>query len=320
MKIVIIGVGAVGTSIAIAAAIRNIIREIVLIDTDTDRIRGISADMAYGLPLISSSIVRAGTYDDIEGAALVIIAAGINEKAGGATDRSDPLGRLRLLGTNAAIFADIVPKITTVAPLVPIMIATNPPEPLAEIARALVRHDMVLSTSTALDTMRFRVQLARRFGVRSNDVNAYVVGEHGTSSVFLWSSARIGGRLVQDLLRERNSSTAAFQREIEDEVRFANIDIIQGIGASQFGIGMISARLAEMILRDEKAVVAVGSHSAAFGATISLPSIVGRGGVSDTIWPSLSEQEESDLHGCVARLREVTSIELLKIGIESYTA
>jgi L-lactate dehydrogenase len=306
MKVGIVGIGAVGTATAMALAMRASAHETILIDTNKERTAGVAADMLYGLPMVSATQVRSGDYGDLDGAQLVIIAAGINEKAGGATDRSDPLGRLRLLETNAGIIADIVPRIVAVVGDCPIMIASNPPEPLAEIARAVAGHPNVLSTSTALDTLRFRVQLARRFGVRAKDVSAYVVGEHGTNSVFLWSSAEIGGRLVHDMVRDRGLEFAEFRRGIEDDVRYANIEIIQGIGASQYGIGMVAARLAEIVLRDEHAIVAVGSHSAEHGTTLSFPSIIGHGGVVEVLRPAMADDERALLGACADRLKAVT--------------
>jgi lactate/malate dehydrogenase, alpha/beta C-terminal domain len=118
-----------------------------------------------------------------------------------------------------------------------ILIATDPPEPLVDIARHLAGHDRVLNTSTYLDSLRFRVHLAERLGVSPACVDAYVVGEHGTWSVFLWSSARIGGMRVLDMLTQRRIGVEEFRQAVEQDVRYANISIVEGIGASQYGIG-----------------------------------------------------------------------------------
>ncbi len=120
---------------------------------------------------------------------MVIVAAGVNERAGGATDRGDGLGRLRLLDANAKVFKDIVPGVVKAAPEAVIVVVTDPPEPLVDIARMLADHDRALGTSTYLDTLRFRVELAKRLNLSAAEVEAYVVGEHGTSCVLLWSSA-----------------------------------------------------------------------------------------------------------------------------------
>ena len=270
MKLGIIGVGAVGAATAMAVTLRARVRELVLIDRDRARARAVATDMHYGVPISPLVTIRDGDYDDLEGAGLVIIAAGVNEKAGGATDRSDPAGRLRLLDANVAVFESIAPQLVKAAPDAVILIVTDPPEPLIDVTRHLAGHDRVIGTSTYLDSLRFRVHLAERFAVSPSCVEAYVVGEHGTSSVFLWSSARIGGMRVADALAKRGTGIDAFRREVEQDVRYANITIIEGIGASQYGVGMVAARVAEVVLRDERAVFPVGSFNAAYGVALSL--------------------------------------------------
>jgi L-lactate dehydrogenase len=280
MKVGIIGVGTVGAATAMAIVLRARARELILIDRDRGRAKAVATDMHYGVPLSPLVTVADGDYSDLAGAGLVIIAAGVNEKAGGATDRNDPLGRLRLLEPNVKVFEDVVPRLVKAAPQAVILIATNRPEPLVEITRHLSGHERVLSTSTYLDTLRFRVHLAERLQVSPACIDAYVVGEHGTSSVFLWSSARIGSMKVQDMLADRGGiSFEEFRRAVEHDVRYANITIIEGIGASQYGIGMVAGRVAEVVLRDEQAVFPVGSHIPRYGVTLSLPSVVGKAGV-----------------------------------------
>ena len=165
MKLGIIGVGAVGAATAMAAVLRARVRELVLIDKDRARGRAVATDMHYGVPLSPLVTIKDGDYDDLEGAGLVIIAAGVNEKAGGATDRSDPAGRLRLLDANVRVFETIAPWLVKVAPDAVILIVTDPPEPLIDVTRRLVGHDRVIGTSTYLDSLRFRVHLAEYFAV-----------------------------------------------------------------------------------------------------------------------------------------------------------
>jgi len=305
MKAGIIGIGAVGSATAMAIALRARVRELVLLDRDRRRAKAVATDMHYGVPLSPLVTVADGDYADLAGAGLVIIAAGVNEKAGGATHRNDPAGRLRLLGPNVKVFEDIVPRLVSAAPEAVILIATNPPEPLVEVARRLAGHERVLSTSTYLDSLRFRVHLAERLGVSPTCVDAYVVGEHGTSSVFLWSSARIGGMSVRDMLAERRIAYGEFQKAIEHDVRYANITIIEGIGASQYGIGMVAGRVAEVVLRDERAVFPAGSHIERFGVALSLPSVIGRGGVSKVLWPEMSADEMRALEHSAETLKSV---------------
>ncbi|PYU09465.1 MAG: lactate dehydrogenase, partial [Acidobacteria bacterium] len=148
-----------------------------------------------------------------------------------------------------------------VAPQALMLVVTDPPDPLADLARQLAGHERVLSTGTFLDSLRFRLHIARRLKVNPLYVEAQVVGEHGTSQVFLWSSARIAGTSISGLLEHSGQTADAFRRSVEQDVRYANITIIEGTGASQLGIGMVTARIAEAILRDEQAVIPVGSYN-----------------------------------------------------------
>jgi L-lactate dehydrogenase len=202
------------------------------------------------------------------------------------------------------VFQDIVPKLVKAAPTAVIVVATDPPEPLVDVARQLAGHDRVMGTSTYLDSLRFRLHVGERLGVSPGSVDANVVGEHGTANVFLWSTARIGGMPVRDLLARRKIEFETFRKTVEQDVRFANITIIEGIGASQYGIGMVSARIAEVILRDERSVFPVGSYNPRFGTTVSLPSVVGRQGVIEVLQPEMSDEERQGLEQSAARLKE----------------
>ncbi|MGW4731009.1 lactate/malate family dehydrogenase [Streptomyces shenzhenensis] len=305
MKVAVVGTGAVGSATALSLVERGgTCREIVLLDRDTARADGVAADLRCAAPLSPTVDVRSGGYDDLADAALVVLTAGVNEKTGGATDRSDPKGRLRLLETNAQVFADIVPQVVAVAPQAVLMVVTDPPDPLADLTRYLAGHERVFSTGTLIDSLRFRVQLADRLRVRPRDVQALVVGEHGTSEVLLWSSASVGGIPVTDLLAHDGRSPADIRGEVEDDIRYANIAIIEGTGASQYGIGAVSARLVEAVLRDERAVLPVAAYSAAHQVTLSLSSVLGAGGVQQAHEPAMTSEEHAELDRSVRVLRE----------------
>ena len=293
MKVGIIGAGAVGSACLLSMVMRGSAREVVLVNRDRKRAKGVVTDIQYGAVLSPPITLRDGDYSDLAGSSVVMITAGVNEKGGGATDRSDPVGRLRLLDANAAVFQDIVPQIHQFAPDALILVVTDPPDALADVVR-LLGHERVLSTGTSLDTLRFRFHLGKRLNVSASDVEALVLGEHGASEVFLWSSARVGDRKVLDLFGEGQTAQTV-REEIEREVRYANITVIEGIGASQYGIGMVSARLAEMILRDEGAVIPIGCYNPTFGVTLSLPSVVGREGVRRVLEPEMSAAEQQGL-------------------------
>lgn len=301
MKIAIIGSGGVGKACAISSVMKGCAREIVLLDRNYKLAQAVATDLQYGAVLSPRTDIYAGDYSDLTGSALVMITAGINEKTGGATDRNDPAGRLKLLNTNAEVFKDIIPQVIKVIPKAVILIVSDPPDPLADIARQLAGHDRILSAGTYLDSLRFRFHLARHFKLNPADIDAQVIGEHGTSSVFLWSSVTIGGQPLNELLP---TNKAEFQKKIENEVKFANITIIEGNNASQYGIGMVCARIAEIVLRNEQAVIPIGTYQPDYNVTFSLPSIVGFGGVNQVLKPAMSVDEEDALQKCIIVLKK----------------
>jgi L-lactate dehydrogenase len=303
MKIGIIGAGAVGTACAFAVVMRSCASELVLLDRDRRRAYGVVTDLQYGATLSPAVTLIVGDYGDLAGADLVMITAGINERAGGAIDRSDPSGRLRLLDANATVYREIVPRLVEAAPEAMILVVTDPPDPLADLARKIGGHDRVLSTGTFLDSLRFQFHLAKHLRVSPASVEAMVIGEHGTSEVFLWSGARVGGMLADQTIASASGDVAGVREAVEQEVRYANLTIIEGIGASQLGIGMVSARIAEIVLRDEHAVVPIGVFNPKFGASLSMPGILGRSGVSRILEPAMSGEELQRLDRSAATLK-----------------
>lgn len=298
MKIGVIGAGTVGAATLLSLVLRRSAREIVIVNRSRKKAKAIATDMQYGTPMFPAVDIRDGDYPDLAGAALVMIAAGVNEKTGGATDRSDPSGRLRLLDANIAIYNDILPQVMKVVPDAIILVLTDPPDPLADFVLQFgFKH--VLSSGTFLDSLRFRFHLGRYLNVEPASVEAQVVGEHGTSEVLLWSSARVAG--VPVLAGVENEQA---RKNIEHEVRYANITIIEGNQASQYGIGMAAARIAEMVLRDERAVIPIGSYNPKYGITFSLPSVVGREGVMEILDPAMSDAERQALQRSADTLKE----------------
>src|SRR6202140_1164001 len=134
MKIGVIGAGAVGAACLLATVMRGCAREIVVVNRDRRRAKGVVADLRYGAALSSVVDINDGDYADLSGAALVMITPGVNEKAGGATGRTDPAGRLRLLDKNVEVYRDILPQVFGVAPNAVVLVVTDPPDPLADLA------------------------------------------------------------------------------------------------------------------------------------------------------------------------------------------
>jgi L-lactate dehydrogenase len=303
LKLGIIGTGNVGCATALAAVTRGSARQIVLVNRTRKTAQAVATDLRYGAPLGPKVEIADGEYHALAGCGVVLITSGVNEKTGGATDRNDPRGRLKLLANNAAIFREIVPSIVKAAPEAVLVVVTDPPDPLADIAREAAGHDRVLSAGTFLDSLRFRVHLGRHFGVDPAHVEAQVIGDHGTAQVFLWSSARIAGVPVTQLLEARGERLDEVRAQLERDVRYANITIIEGHDASQYGIGIVSARIAEMVLWDERAAIPIGSYQPAFGVTLSLPSVVGRDGIASVLPLHLSVAEQTELERSAEALR-----------------
>jgi L-lactate dehydrogenase len=306
MKIGVIGAGRVGSAALLSVIMRGCAREIVVIDRDRKRAAAVATDLRYGATLSPVVNIHAGDYPDLAGAALVMIAAGENEKGGGAIDRSDPTGRLRLLETNVSIYKQILPQLIKAAPNTVVLVLTDPPDPLADFVR-LSGFKRVLSSGTYLDSQRFRFHLAQRLNVDPMSVDAQVLGEHGTSEVFLWSSARVAGVSILDALPATDRSRAELQQSIERDVRYANITIIEGNQASQYGIGLVSARIAEMVLRDERAVIPIGSYNPAYGVTLSMPSVLGQAGVVQILDPDMTKEERQALDRSAEKLRSAVA-------------
>src|SRR6202162_3631762 len=215
MKVGVIGTGRVGSACAFAVVMLGVAREVVLVDRTRARAMAVATDIRYGAPLSERTDIRDGDYADLAGAGVVMITSGVNEKSGGATDRKEPEGRLRLLDKNADMYRDIVPKIVLAAPEAVLLVVTDPPDPLADLARVVARHDRVLSTGSWLDRLRLPTPLAATLHVDPASVEAQILGEHGTSEVFVWSGVRIAGVPLKQVVSARGMSLDKLREGIE---------------------------------------------------------------------------------------------------------
>lgn len=284
-KVAVIGAGFVGSTSAYAMMLQGTCSEIVLLDMDEQRAAAEAADIAHGTPLAYGTRVRAGGYSDLKGASVVVIAAGSNQKPGES--------RLDLLARNAKIFAAIVPQVVAVAPKAVLVIASNPVDIMTAVTKALHPHpELVLGSGTILDSARFRQLVAEKAQVNAKHVNAYVVGEHGDSSVCCWSSTYIGGLHIDTYMKERGFTfTAKDKSAIEDNVRRAAAIIIAGKKATYYGIGVGVAKIVEMIINDRRSVYTVATNSLVDDVCLSLPCVIGAGGVQARLMSQLDHDE-----------------------------
>jgi len=284
-KVGVIGAGFVGATAAYAMMLNGTCSEIVLIDRDEPRAKAEAADIAHGAPLAKGVRAYAGDYPDLKGAALVVIAAGSNQKPGES--------RLNLLARNAAILASIVPEIVKVAPEAVVLLVSNPVDIMTSIARALhPTPSLVMGSGTILDSARFRQLIGERAGVNARYVHSYVMGEHGDSSVMCWSSALIAGMPVATFMRERKIPwDDQIMNDIAHDVRNAALAIIAGKHATYYGIGIAVNSLADAIINDRHAVYTASGGCAFDDVCLSLPRLIGRKGILETLMPPLNKDE-----------------------------
>ncbi|QQG36732.1 MAG: L-lactate dehydrogenase [Micavibrio aeruginosavorus] len=297
MKIGVVGTGLVGGACANACVLRGVGTELVLVDHNSDLAMAQAEDIFHATPFAQSMPVRAGSYDDLEGCGIVMVAAGVNQKPGES--------RLDLLKRNADIFRRIVPDIIKAAPQAILLIATNPVDIMAHLATEVAQESgiaahRVIGSGTILDTARFRALLARHLGISSHSIHAYVLGEHGDSEMLHWSGVTVGTVSLPVFAADmRVALTDAVRDEIDRGVRQAAARIIRGKGATYYGIGAGMARIARGIIENEQAVITCTQlHPEIEGirnVALSLPVIINAQGVAHIVHPALAGNERQAL-------------------------
>lgn len=283
----IIGMGWVGTSVAISVLHRGIADTLLLNDLNTDLAEGEVMDLAHGAPFYPPATVRTAPIDEMNDADVVVVAAGRGGKPGQT--------RLDLLKGNAAIIEDIGGRLSRCRGL--LIAVSNPVDILTWLLREAsgLPAGRVIGTGTMLETARLRHVLGRELDVDPRSVHAQVVGEHGDSNVVLWSSASIGGKK----LRDWPNWTQSMEQAVAEEVRVAAYEIIKRKGATNHAIGLVTANLIRWALAGSRRVVTVSKVQQGpyglQGVALSLPSLVRRDGVSDVIEVDLDSVERTAL-------------------------
>lgn len=297
LKVGVVGSGFVGSTAAYAMVQQGVGREIVLVDMKRERAEAEAQDISHAVPFSHPLRVRAGDYADLAGCRVVIIAAGVGQKPGET--------RLQLLERNANVFRAVVPAVLKAAPEAVLLIATNPVDIMTHIATHFAQQlgvpaSRVLGSGTTLDTARFRTLLSDHFGVDSHHVHGYVIGEHGDSEVLTWSQATIAGVKLAEFAKLRGLSyDDELRQRVDAGVRRAAYKIIEGKGATYYGIGAALTRIVDVILHDQRAILTVTSYVGDFpgvpAATFAMPHLVGGEGVLGCIPLSLSPEESAAL-------------------------
>lgn len=284
MKIGIVGCGFVGATAAYAMVMNGVGRELVLVDLNEKRAEAEAADILHAVPFAHNLNVHAGNYEDLAGARVVIMAAGVGQRPGET--------RIELLERNTAVFQAVIPRIYSYAPDAILIIATNPVDVMTHITARIatgfgVPSHRIIGSGTTLDTARFRSLLGQAVGVDSTHVHAYVIGEHGDSEVLVWSLTNIGNMPLDGFLALRGRTISPEQRaEIDAGVRRAAYHIIEGKGATYYGVGSALARITRNVLGDRRAIMTVCTPTDEIAGvkdvTVSLPRLVGGDGILET--------------------------------------
>ena len=313
MNIGIVGNGLVGSTAAYAIIMRGLGRKIVLVDKDKKRSLAETNDLLHAISFANPLTVRQGNYEDLADCKLVVIAAGVSQKKGES--------RLDLLKRNADVFAKVIPAILTVAPESILVIATNPLDVMTYTATRFaadsgVPTTRVLGTGTMLDTARFRSLLGAVLDIDPQHVNGYVVGEHGDSEVLTWSLATVGAMGLEDFCKQRSIIfDEDLKRRVDDGVRNAAYSIIDGKGATYYGIGSAIAKIVDVILHDQRSILTVSTMTSLTGdladVSISLPNVVGGNGILETLPLPLNTEESAELK----RSAEILKTEIEKINL-----
>jgi L-lactate dehydrogenase len=286
---------------------RGVGRRLVLVDQNRARAEAEADDILHAVPFAHPLEVTTGDYSALVGCKVVIVSAGVGQKPGET--------RLQLLERNAQVFKQVIPQVLEYAPQAILLIATNPVDVMTHIAARYaadfgVPSSRVIGSGTTLDTARLRALIGRHLKVDSQHIHAYVLGEHGDSEVIPWSLVTVGGIPLEEFCSAGEISICPDDYAgIEEQVRRAAYHIIEGKGATYYGIGSAIARIVEVILQDERSILTVSTPTAEIAGvkdvTVSLPNLIGGEGIVKTFFPTLSEAEMTALRASAHVVRSV---------------
>ncbi|PQF22535.1 L-lactate dehydrogenase [Enterococcus mundtii] len=303
-KVVIVGTGFVGTSIAYAMINQGVANELVLIDVNQEKAEGEALDLLDGMAWGEKNVsVWSGTYEECKDANLVILTAGVNQKPGQT--------RLDLVKTNAAITRQIVKEVMASGFDGIFVVASNPVDILTYLTwqESGLPASRVVGTGTTLDTTRFRKEIALKLAVDPRSVHGYILGEHGDSEVAAWSHTTVGGKPIMEYVEKDHRLEENDLNVLADKVKNAAYEIIDRKKATYYGIGMSTTRIVKAILNNEQAVLPVSAYlNGEYGEEdifTGVPSIVDENGVREIIELSITPQEKAMFHQSVSELKAV---------------
>jgi L-lactate dehydrogenase len=303
-KIVIIGAGAVGTTLAYTLQTSGLVTELVLVDTDQKKAKGEVMDLQHGLFFVPPVKITAGDYADCAGADMIVVTAGARQRVGES--------RLDLIGRNVKIVTEIIDRIVERTKDAVVLMITNPVDVLTCIAQKYtgLRPGQLFGSGTVLDSARFRYLVSQHCRVDPRNVHAYVMGEHGDSEVLIWSPVSIAGvPLKTYCLQAGYEYTQEVQQRITVAVRESAYHVIQAKGATNFAVSLAARRIIEAVLRDERSVLTVSIPlTGQYGlddVCLSVPCVVGRSGIIQPLECPLTDEEMAGLRRSAGLLRAI---------------
>lgn len=302
-KISIIGSGFVGSSIAYALMLKNIAKEIVLVDINKALSEAESLDIKHGISEMGCTKVISGEYSEIKDSDLIIITAGRNR-------RPDET-RLNLAQDNIKIAQSVANEIKKYYTKGVVLVVSNPVDVITYnmIKWLGLPKGRIFGSGCILDSSRFVNVIAHYLDVETCDVNANVIGEHGESQVHLWSRVKIKGIYLDEYCKANNIDFGETQKEIiEKKVKTMGTEIIKGKGKTNYGIATCVCALANAILNNQRMIASVsGILSGQYGisdVSLSLPSVISSNGVDEILVNEISKDEYLKLQKSALAIKE----------------
>nr|CAD7201527.1 unnamed protein product [Timema douglasi] len=307
-KVTIVGVGQVGMACAFSILTQNVASKIVLVDVVADKLKGEMMDLQHGLTFMKNVRVNASTdYSVTANSRLCIVTAGARQKEGES--------RLALVQRNTDIFKGIIPQLVKYSPNANLLIVSNPVDILTYVAWKLsgLPHNRVIGSGTNLDSSRFRFIMSQRVKVAPNSCHGWIIGEHGDTSVPVWSGVNIAGVRLRDINPHIGTANDKENwKDVHNQVVQSAYEVIKLKGYTSWAIGLSVGTLAQAILRNGGNIHAVstlvkGQHGIDKEVFLSLPCVLGENGVTHIVKQPLTDEEVAMLQKSAKLMDEVQS-------------
>lgn len=296
-RVVVIGVGAVGSTTAYTLMLRGRMDELVLIDANEGKAIGDALDMNHGLAFTEKCHIRGGNYEDCRTADIIIITAGAAQRPGET--------RVDLLKRNVAIFESITDEVLKYNQHGILLIASNPVDIMSYFTwkKSGWPQHRVIGSGTLLDSARFRYLISEKLKIDARSVHAHIVGEHGDSEVPLWSLANVAGTEVDLSSQDRE--------EVFSDTRDAAYHIIEAKGATYYAIALALDRICAAILNNEAAVLNVSTlMQGQYGLEdvyLGVPCVVDSSGIREVLQLKITDDEKALLQKSAHKLKGLIS-------------